>query len=113
MAAKFAKLHGTGVTNTFENDYRASLLRRFSTDLKPMPGVIAVLDNLAVPYCVATGSSPLRVTRSLELTGLTSRVKDRVFTTSMVTRGKPAPDIFLHVAREMAISPSGMPGDRG
>ena len=29
-----------------------------------MPGVIAVLDILAVPYCVATGSSPLRVTRS-------------------------------------------------
>ena len=105
VAAKFAKLHGTGVRDSFEADYRASLLRRFSTELKPMPGVIAVLDNLAVPYCVATGSSPLRVTRSLELTGLSARVKDRVFTTSMVTRGKPAPDIFLHVAREMAVPP--------
>jgi HAD superfamily hydrolase (TIGR01509 family) len=105
VAAKFAKLHGTGVTDSFETDYRASLLRRFSSELKPMPGVIAVLDSLAVPYCVATGSSPLRATRSLELTGLTSRVKDRLFTTSMVTYGKPAPDIFLHVAREMAVSP--------
>ena len=105
VAAKFAKLHGTGVTDSFETDYRANLLRRFSSELKPMPGVIAVLDSLAVPYCVATGSSPLRATRSLELTGLSSRVKDRVFTTSMVTRGKPAPDIFLHVAREMAVSP--------
>ena len=105
VAAKFAKLHGTGVTDSFETDYRANLLRRFSSELKPMPGVIVVLDSLAVPYCVATGSSPLRATRSLELTGLTSRVKDRVFTTSMVTRGKPAPDIFLHVAREMAVSP--------
>ena len=105
VAAKFAKLHGTGVTDSFETDYRANLLRRFSGELKPMPGVIAVLDSLAVPYCVATGSSPLRVTRSLELTGLSARVKDRVFTTSMVTRGKPAPDIFLHVARKMAVSP--------
>ena len=74
VAAKFAKLHGTGVRESFESDYRASLLRRFSTELKPMPGVIGVLDSLAVHYCVATGSSPLRVTRSLELTGLTSRV---------------------------------------
>src|SRR5688500_8087078 len=28
VAAKFAKLHGTGVTDSFETDYRASLLRR-------------------------------------------------------------------------------------
>ena len=105
VAAKFAKLHGTGVTDSFESDYRAILLRRFSSELKPMPGVIAVLDSLAVPYCVATGSSPLRAARSLELTGLSARVKDRVFTTSLVTRGKPAPDIFLHAAREMAVSP--------
>jgi HAD superfamily hydrolase (TIGR01509 family) len=106
VAAKFAKLHGTGVTDSFETDYRASLLRRFSSELKPMPGVIAVLDSLAIPYCVATGSSPLRVTRSLELTGLSSRVKDRVFTTMMVTRGKPAPDIFRHVAQKMGVPAS-------
>ena len=106
VAAKFAKLHGTGVRESFESDYRASLLRRFSSELKPMPGVIAVLDRLAVPYCVATGSSPLRVTRSLEVTGLSSRVKDRVFTTTMVSCGKPAPDIFLHVAQKMGVSAS-------
>jgi HAD superfamily hydrolase (TIGR01509 family) len=106
VAAKFAKLHGTGVRESFETDYRASLLRRFSSELKPMPGVIDVLDSLAIPYCVATGSSPLRVTRSLEVTGLSSRVKDRVFTTTMVTRGKPAPDIFLHVAQKMGFPAS-------
>jgi HAD superfamily hydrolase (TIGR01509 family) len=106
VAAKFAKLHGTGVRDSFETDYRANLLRRFNSDLKPMPGVIGVLDSLAIPYCVATGSSPLRVTRSLEVTGLASRVKDRVFTTTMVTSGKPAPDIFLHVARKMQVPAS-------
>ena len=105
VAAKFAHSHGTGVRESFEADYRTNLLRRFSSDLKPMPGVIEVLDNLAVPYCVATGSSPLRVTRSLEVADLSSRVKDRVFTTSMVNHGKPAPDIFLHVAREMKVPP--------
>jgi HAD superfamily hydrolase (TIGR01509 family) len=71
-----------------------------------MPGVMDVLDKLAVPYCVATGSSPLRVCRSLEVTDLSSRVTDRVFTTTMVSRGKPAPDLFLHVAQEMEVPPS-------
>lgn len=106
VAAKFAKLHGTGVRDSFEADYRANLLRRFSADLMPMPGVVKVMDSLAVPYCVATGSSPARARHSLDVTGLTSRVADRVFTTTMVKQGKPAPDIFLHVAREMGVPPS-------
>lgn len=106
VAAKFAHLHGIGVRDSFETDYRANLLRRFSSDLKPMPGVVNVLDKLAVPFCVATGSSPLRVNHSLEVTNLSSRVVDRVFTTTMVARGKPAPDLFLHVAREMEVPPS-------
>lgn len=105
VAAKFAHSHGIGVRDSFEDDYRANLLRRFSTDLKPMPGVIEVIDNLSVPWCVATGSSPLRANRSLEVAGLLSRAKDRVFTTSMVDRGKPAPDIFFHVAHEMKVLP--------
>ena len=105
VAAKFAKLHGTGVRESFETDYRANLLRRFSSDLKPMPGVMDVLDNLAVPFCVATGSSPLRVTRSLEVTNLAAMVNGNVFTAAMVTHGKPAPDIFLHAAAAMGVPP--------
>ena len=105
VAAKFAKLHGTGVRESFETDYRANLLRRFSADLKPMQGVMEVLDRLAVPFCVATGSSPLRVTRSLEVTNLAAKVNGNVFTAAMVTHGKPAPDIFLHAAAAMGIPP--------
>ncbi len=105
VAAKFAKLHGIGVQESFETDYRANLLRRFGADLKPMPGVVDVLDNLAVPFCVATGSSPLRVSRSLEVTDLAKKVNGNVFTAAMVTHGKPAPDIFLHAAAMMGVPP--------
>ena len=106
VAAKFAHLHGIGVRESFETDYRANLLRRFSSDLKPMPGVMDVLNRLTVPFCVATGSSPLRVSRSLEVTDLASKVNGRLFTTTMVNRGKPAPDIFLHAAKAMNVPPS-------
>ena len=105
VAAKFARLHGTNVSDNFEADYRISLLRRFATELKPMPGIESVMDSLAVPFCVATGSSPLRVSKSLEIADLSSRVAGRVFTTSMVARGKPAPDVFLYVASEMKVPP--------
>jgi HAD superfamily hydrolase (TIGR01509 family) len=106
VAAKFARLHGTNVSDSFEADYRISLLRRFASELKPMPGIENVMDSLAVPFCVATGSSPLRVSKSLELAHLSSRVAGRVFTTSMVARGKPAPDVFLYVAEEMKVPPA-------
>ena len=105
VAAKYARQHGTNVADSFESDYRNKLLERFIGRLNAMPGVAGVLNNLAVPYCLASGSSPTRVNRSLEIAGLSTMFSDRIFTTTMVKRGKPAPDIFLHAAETMNISP--------
>ncbi len=89
----------------FEDRYRDRLLDAFRRDLRIMPGVAEVLDQLAVPFCVATSSSPRRVEMSLMLAGLTGRFGDRVFTASQVARGKPAPDLFLLAAAQMGHSP--------
>jgi HAD superfamily hydrolase (TIGR01509 family) len=89
----------------FEDRYRDRLLDAFSRDLKIMPGVLEVLDELAVPFCVATSSSPRRVEMSLMLTGLAARTDGRVFTASQVARGKPAPDLFLFAASQMGHVP--------
>ena len=106
VAAKFAKLHGIGVRESFEADYRANLLRSFSADLKPMPGIVDVLDRLAVPFCVATGSSPLRVSRSLEVTDLATKVNGNVFT---AVNGNPwktcARHLFACRPRMMGVPP--------
>jgi beta-phosphoglucomutase-like phosphatase (HAD superfamily) len=42
---------------------------------------------------------------SLALVGLKQLVGDRVFTSTMVARGKPAPDLFLYAARKMGVRP--------
>jgi HAD superfamily hydrolase (TIGR01509 family) len=89
----------------FEADYRARLLARFETDLRLMDGVETMLDTLAIPYCVATSSSPIRVARSLALTGVFARFEGRIFTASEVARGKPAPDLFLHAAARLGVAP--------
>src|ERR1043165_4784721 len=47
---------------------------------------------------VASSSGVERITLSLELTGLLPRFGDRIYSASMVERGKPAPDLFLHAA---------------
>lgn len=105
VAAKYAREHGHNVPQSFEEDYRSKLFERFVGRLKAMPDVEAVIDSLNVPYCLASGSSPKRVNRSLEIAGLNDRFKDRIFTTTMVKHGKPAPDIFLYAAKHMNVPP--------
>jgi HAD superfamily hydrolase (TIGR01509 family) len=105
VASKYARLHGNNVPETFEKDYRNRLLQSFEGRLKAMPGISEVLDRIDVPFCLASGSSPTRVNKSLEIAGLHKRFDGRIFTTTMVQHGKPAPDIFLHVAQEMKVQP--------
>ncbi len=96
---------GLDLPPSFEDDYRDRLLEGFRTSLRIMPGVSDVIDSLALPCCVATSSSPRRVEMSLRLVGLWDRLGDRVFTSSQVTRGKPAPDLFLFAADRMGYDP--------
>ena len=106
VAGKIAAIAGAPLPPSFERDYRASLAQRFDAELRPMPGILAVLDHLAVPFCAATSSHPERAQRSLRAAGLAERFGDRVYTASMVARPKPAPDLFLHAAKAMQVDPS-------
>lgn len=106
VAAEIRASHGYLPGLDFEEKYRSDLLARFETDLKPTPGIEAVLAILSTRSCVATSSSPKRALRSLELSGLLPFFGDRVFTASEVKNGKPAPDLFLHAARQMNADPA-------
>jgi len=57
-----------------------------------------------MPFCVASNGRPEKVSMTLAASGLASYFGDRVFTAADVSRGKPAPDIFLLAAAEMGVS---------
>jgi HAD superfamily hydrolase (TIGR01509 family) len=105
VMATIRREFGLDLPPSFEDQYRERLLQEFRRDLKVMRGVPEVMDELSVPFCVATSSSPRRAAMSLELTGLRARVGDRLFTASQVAEGKPAPDLFLFAAAEMGCAP--------
>ena len=105
VAGKIAAIAGGPLPETFEHSYRARLLQRFEAELRPMPGIVDVMDALAVPYCAATSSSPERAHHSLRAAGLAERFGDRIYTVTMVARPKPAPDLFLHAAAAMGVEP--------
>ncbi len=71
------------------------------------PGCFELLDYLRkcnIPMALAT-STPLYITeRNMERTGI-GKYMDAVVTSSMVKRGKPAPDIFLEAARRIGAEP--------
>jgi HAD superfamily hydrolase (TIGR01509 family) len=97
---------GVQLPDRFEADYRARLLAAFERDLKVMPHATDTLRDLRLPYCLATSSSPERMRRSLEITGLSAAFAGRTFTASEVAKGKPAPDLFLHAAARMGADPA-------
>ena len=89
----------------FADAWYSDLFAAFRRDLKPIAGAAEVLRRLAIPKCVASSSAPARLALSLEVTGLASLCGADVFDASMVTRGKPAPDLFLYCAEQMGAAP--------
>ena len=91
---------GVRLPADFADVFATRLRQRFELELQPIPGMVELLDALAVPRCVASGSSPERLLHSLTLTGLYGRLAPHVYSVTQVARGKPAPDLFLHAAAQ-------------
>ena len=89
----------------FSEQLNRILFQRFETDLKPIEGVRDAILSLPYPRCVASSSIPERIALSLRVTGL-SDLFDDIFSSTQVPRGKPAPDLFLHAAAQMNVSPA-------
>ena len=93
------------IDREFDRIYRDT----FERELTAVDGIVDALDVIvaaAIPICVASSGGHAKIRRSLELTGLTRYFGDRIFSAADVPRGKPAPDLFLHAASSMDLSPS-------
>jgi len=101
LAADFA----VGLDDDALTRMRDRLYAGFRAELKAVPGVVEVLRRLDMPACVASSSQPERIRLSLEVAGLLPYFEGRIFSATMVARGKPAPDLFLLAARRMGFAP--------
>ena len=80
-------------------------LRRFRAELRATRHAAYALSWLRGPKCVASSSSIDRIRVSLESTDLIRFFEPNLFSANEVRNGKPAPDLFLHVAKRMQIAP--------
>ncbi|MEM8827416.1 MAG: HAD family phosphatase, partial [Pseudomonadota bacterium] len=77
--------------------------------LDPVPGAIAFLDGLEAhrPRAIASSSSTEWILTHLGHLGRRDRFRDLVFSgKEHVENGKPAPDLYLHTAKQLEWPPS-------
>jgi HAD superfamily hydrolase (TIGR01509 family) len=106
MFAAVEAATGRKLPKDFAASVAAATLRRFRSELRVMPHAAHALTWLRGPKCVASSSTLDRIRVSLETTGLTRFFEPHLFSASDVARGKPAPDLFLHVAARMNVAPA-------
>jgi HAD superfamily hydrolase (TIGR01509 family) len=90
----------------FAASVAVATLARIRTELRAMPHAAYALTWLRGPKCVASSSGLDRVRVSLEVAGLARFFEASLFSASDVAHGKPAPDLFLHVAARMNVAAS-------
>ncbi|MDE8603014.1 HAD family hydrolase [Marinomonas sp. RSW2] len=95
---------GVELTDASITEMNEYLFARFQQELQPVLGITAFIESLNLPYCVASSSHPERIDASLTATNLRHYFSGKVFSSTMVKNGKPAPDLFLLAAEKMAFS---------
>jgi HAD superfamily hydrolase (TIGR01509 family) len=91
----------------FADDYQRRTFEVFRARLKPIDGAREFVSSWRdVLNCIASSSSPERLALSLDVLDMTALFEGRVFSASNVARGKPHPDIFLHAAEQLGVSPA-------
>jgi HAD superfamily hydrolase (TIGR01509 family) len=106
IIVKIRELTGHQFPDHAHDDIWAETKLLFAEKLAETEGLRHFLEKLPVARCVASSSSLERIHHSLEITGLAQFFGEAIFSSSMVKRGKPAPDIFLYAAEKMGADPS-------
>ncbi len=74
--------------------------------VRAVPGMADVASATPVPRCVASSSGLERLHRTLATAGLRDLFVPHIYSAEQVTRGKPAPDLFLQAAASLAVAPA-------
>ncbi|ESX21655.1 MULTISPECIES: HAD family phosphatase [unclassified Mesorhizobium] len=93
----------------FVDRWNAGLPDLFAHGVEPIPYVrdfIEAVRAAGIPYCVATSARISKMHITLGQTGLLPLFEHAMFSSTMVSRGKPFPDLFLHAAKTMGFAPA-------
>ena len=85
--------------------YREEINQALAASVEAVDGIEKVLDQMPMPYCVASSGSHDKMSLTLGKTGLADFFDGNIFSTNEVENGKPHPDIYLYAAERMGRHP--------
>ena len=103
--ALISKRIGNSLPINFESDYRINTFETFRKKIQPIKGIKDVVENLNLPFCVASSGPENKIRLNLEITGLLPFFEGNIFSCYAIQKWKPEPDIFLWAAETMGFKP--------
>jgi len=96
---------GRALPADFETQMKQAALRYYAHDLRNIPHIDETIAAIDLPKCVASSGTPEKIRHGLETAGLYHLLAPNIFSATQVRNGKPAPDLFLFAASQMATAP--------
>lgn len=110
VQARVEERLGRALGESWLPDFEARRAAAFKEGLDPIPGVEEVLQDLRATgrqICVASQARREKMELTLSLTGLSGYFDDKsLFSSTLVERGKPHPDLLLYAAKEKGFEPA-------
>lgn len=107
VLAHYAQQTGRPLSEDLIEEKESAYFEQARGRLESFPGLANLLDQLAeqnAPMAVASSGRPHKIRFSLEQVGLLERF-NLICSASEVTRGKPAPDLFIYAAQKLSVPP--------
>jgi HAD superfamily hydrolase (TIGR01509 family) len=108
IRAEAAFRFGIEMPLDWSDAYYARMIPALAERVEAIDGAreaVAAVRSAGLSYCVASQGPIEKIQSTLSRTGLWEAFEGRIYSAKSVPRPKPAPDLFLHAAAEMASLP--------
>ncbi|EAQ29696.1 hypothetical protein NAP1_02950 [Erythrobacter sp. NAP1] len=97
---------GGDLPSDFGDKLQEKIWERVQVELLPISGVPSLIEAFGGKVAVGSSAPFDRLTKKLKIAGLFDLLAPHIYSADHVENGKPAPDLFLHAAKQTSTAPA-------
>jgi HAD superfamily hydrolase (TIGR01509 family) len=105
-----SRAQGVPLPDDWVDAQYARMFAKLAEHTPLVPGILSVLDALdaaGIPYAMGSNGPPAKMQITLgQHPGLIQRFSGRIYSAQSLAAPKPAPDVYLHAAAVLGVSPA-------